>query len=154
MANTRRPTPHLPTGFTPSATQLAFREHARVQWEAGRRLVPQWVARFEDLTVADVKRWLDIEAFTDWWKEAFPEHAGLTSLDAKAIDYTANEAMMALLLSSASEDKSRGLAVWQRMRAAEAAAGELNPGDEEDLQAYLKGAPETRWLAGPAGEAK
>jgi hypothetical protein len=80
--------------FKPTPEQKETRQVARSLYDQGYRLVGEWCRRIPHLTTKVWSTWETQEGFKDWWEELFPEHAGTTVYDLKALEFEANRAIM------------------------------------------------------------
>tara|TARA_R100001129_G_scaffold122055_1_gene84918 strand:+ start:143 stop:535 length:393 start_codon:yes stop_codon:yes gene_type:complete len=80
--------------YQPSDIQIETRQVARSLYDQGYRLVGEWCRRIPQLTPKLWGTWEREDGFQDWWSELFPEHAGTTISDLRALEFEANRALM------------------------------------------------------------
>jgi|TARA_R100000655_G_scaffold22701_1_gene45827 hypothetical protein len=80
--------------YQPSDIQIETRQVARSLYDQGYRLVGEWCRRIPQLTPKLWGAWEREDGFQDWWSELFPEHAGTTISDLRALEFEANRALM------------------------------------------------------------
>ena len=84
--------------FEPNDIQKDVRTVARSLYDQGYRLVGEWCRRIPKLTPKVWNSWEREDGFQDWWVELFPEHAGTTISDLRALEFEANRALMSGLI--------------------------------------------------------
>ena len=84
--------------FEPTSIQAETRQLARSLYDQGYRLIGEWCRRIPHLTPKIWSEWELTDGFQDWWTELFPEHAGTTITDLRALEFEANRALMSGLI--------------------------------------------------------
>jgi len=84
--------------FKPTSIQAETRQLARSLYDQGYRLIGEWCRRIPYLTPKIWSEWELTDGFQDWWTELFPEHAGTTITDLRALEFEANRALMSGLI--------------------------------------------------------
>ena len=83
--------------FQPTKKQQEIRHRARQLYDDGYRLVGEWCRKIPDLTMNEWNQWERTEGFRSWWSDMFPEHAGVSLSDLRALEFEANRALMEAL---------------------------------------------------------
>jgi len=83
--------------FQPTKKQQEIRHRARQLYDDGYRLVGEWCRKIPDLTMNEWNQWERTEGFRSWWSDMFPEHAGVSVSDLRALEFEANRALMEAL---------------------------------------------------------
>ena len=82
------------SGFEATREQSDIRSSARALYDNGMCMVGDWVRRIPSLTMRKWAVWERTEGFMEWWIELFPEHAGITVTDLRALEFEAAKALM------------------------------------------------------------
>ena len=80
--------------FVATKDQEKVRKSARALYDSGMCLVGDWVRRIPCLTMKKWGVWEKTSGFMEWWIEMFPEHAGITVTDLRALEFEAARALM------------------------------------------------------------
>jgi hypothetical protein len=80
--------------FIATKEQEQVRKSARSLYDSGMCMVGDWVRRIPSLTMKKWGIWEKTEGFMEWWIELFPEHAGVTVTDLRALEFEAARALM------------------------------------------------------------
>lgn len=80
--------------FIATKEQEQVRKSARALYDSGMCMVGDWVRRIPILTMKKWGVWEKTSGFMEWWIELFPEHAGITVTDLRALEFEAARALM------------------------------------------------------------
>ena len=114
--------------FKPDEKQERIRRQARGLYDQGFRLVGEWCRKIPDLSPSDWHSWERTGGFLEWWVEMFPEHAGTTACDLRALEFEANRAIMLAL----SDGDLSAAQLVMKMSAAAAASAETQDATLDD----------------------